>query len=51
MINLKIEIEIPDQYEEFFDFLEGNFGVKKKAYIEHIVKQEIESRNLDFKIF
>jgi len=48
---LKIEIEIPDQYEEFFDYLEGNFGVEKKVYIEFIVKQEIESRNLDLNIF
>ncbi len=51
MNNLKIEIDIPDEFETFFDYLEGNFGLKRKAYIEHIVKQEIESRNLDLKIF
>ena len=51
MINIKIEIEIPDEYVEFFDYLEGYFGVKKKQYLEHIVKQEIDSRNRDLKVF
>ena len=46
---IKIEIEIPDNYEEFFNYLKQNFNLEKKTYIEDIIKDEIESRKKDFK--
>jgi len=48
---MKIEIDLPDEFEEYFEYLELNYGIKAQDYIKNIVKNEINSRNLDLKIF
>ena len=48
---IKIEIELPLDFEKFFRYLELNFGLKRKDYLEDIIKKEINSRNDDLNIF
>lgn len=48
---MKIEIDLPDKYGKFLEYLELNFGINKKKYLEDIVKLEINSRNRDLKLF
>jgi hypothetical protein len=47
---MKEEIEIPDSYEKYLDYIERNFGVEKDKYLSHIVKKEIKSRILDLNL-
>lgn len=48
---IKVEIEIPDEFEEYFKYLRSNFFVSKKKYIENVVKKEVNSRNDDLNLF
>jgi len=48
---IKIEIELPDKYEEYFKYFKTYFNISKKECIEIIIKKEIESRNDDLGIF
>ena len=48
---IKIEIDLPDDYEKYFEYLEVNFNIKKKEYLEEIIKKEINSRNDELGIF
>ncbi len=47
----KIEIELPDEYNKFLEYLEMYFFIDKEEYIKNIVESEILSRNLDLNIF
>jgi len=47
----KIEIEIPSIYDKYFEYFELYFKIKKKFYLENIIKREIESRNDELGIF
>ena len=51
MNKIKIEIELPDIFKKYFDYLELNFNIKKMEYIENIIKKEINSRNDELGIF
>ena len=51
VIIMKIEIDLPDEFEEYFEYLQLNYGIKIQDYIKKIVKDEINSRNIDLKIF
>ena len=46
-----MEIEIPDEFGEYFKYLRSNFFISKKKYVENVVKEEINSRNFDLKLF
>lgn len=48
---MKIEFDLPDEFKEYFEYLELNYGIKIQDYIKKIVKDEINSRNIDLKIF
>lgn len=48
---MKYEIELPDEFEQFFEYLETYFDVERKTYLENTIKSEIMSRNSDLKIF
>ncbi len=48
---MKIEIDIPDRYEEFFDYIQKYFKISKEKYLRNIIRGEIESRNQDLHIF
>ena len=48
---IKIEIELPNNFQMFFDYLELNFGLNKKNYIEDLIQIEIKSRNEDLNLF
>ncbi|KKK61801.1 hypothetical protein LCGC14_3010680, partial [marine sediment metagenome] len=37
--------------EKYFEYLELNFNIKKKKYLEDIINKEINSRNDDLGIF
>lgn len=49
--NIKIEIELPDIFKKYFEYLELNFNIDKKEYLEGIIKEEINSRNDDLGLF
>ena len=48
---IKIEINLPEKYNKYFEYIEFYFGLKRKEYIENVIKKEIDSRNFDLKIF
>lgn len=50
-IIMKVEIELPDKFQRFFEYLKSNFHLEKEEYIEEIVKEEIISRNSELNIF
>lgn len=37
---IKIEIELPDDYKTFFEYLELNFNIEKKEYLEILVRKK-----------
>jgi len=45
----KVEIEIPEEYKPFLDYIELNFGLKMKDYLKLIIETEIFSRLRDLK--
>lgn len=53
--SLKILIEFKGElarnYKKYFEYLKLNFNINKKEYLEGIIKEEINSRNLELKIF
>jgi len=51
MKKIKVEIEIPDEFEPYFIYLSSNFFISKKKYIENLVKKEVNSRNDDLNLF
>jgi len=51
IIKMKIEIELPDEFEEYFRYLKSNFNLQIKKYCENIIKNEVSSRNNELKIF
>ena len=44
-------IELPDEFEIYLNYLELNFNIEKKEYLEGIIKDEINSRNFDLRLF
>ncbi len=48
---IKIEIEISENFKKYFDYLELNFNIKKKEYLEKVIENEINSRNFDLRVF
>ena len=48
---IKIEIELPENYNKFFKYIELDFGMNAIEYAEMIIKNEIESRNYDLNLF
>lgn len=51
MIKIKVEIDLPDEFEKFFEYLKINFFLGIQDYIRQIVETEVESRNSDLNIF
>ena len=47
----KIEIELPDEFTPFFEYLETYFNVEKREYIKNIIIEEIKSRNQELNFF
>ena len=47
---MKVEIDLPDKYDVFLEYLETYFFIDKKIYLEKVIISEIESRNHDLKI-
>ena len=48
---ITIEIDLPEEFEKFFDYLDAYFSITRKEYLESIVKREINSRNSELGIF
>jgi len=52
---LKLTIEfkgdLARNYKKYFEYLKLNFNIEKKKYIKEIIKDEINSKNYDLKIF
>lgn len=48
---IKLEIEFPNEYHPYFQYLETYFNLNKKDYCEFIIEKEIESRNKDLSLF
>ena len=46
-----IELNLPEEFEEYFKYFETNFFIKRKEYAENVVKKEVNSRNDDLGIF
>jgi len=44
-------LELPDEFKKYFEYLELNYGIKIKEYIEQIIKDEINSRNSELGMF
>ena len=48
---MKIEIEIPDKFKGFLEYIEDYFFIDTQTYLTKIVEREILSRNLDLIFF
>lgn len=48
---MEYTINLPDEFETFFEFIEANLHKDRKEFLEDALKQEIESINLDLDIF
>ena len=46
-----IELNLPEEFEEYFRYLSSNFFISKKKYVENVVKKEVNSRNDDLNLF
>jgi len=46
---IAIEIEIPECCKAFLEYIELNFGINIKEYLESIIKTEIHTVFYDFK--
>ena len=46
-----IEIDLPEEFEEYFEYFETNFFIKRKEYAENVVKKEVNSRRDDLNLF
>lgn len=44
---LSINLRLPIELEGFFEYLETYFFVKRRKYLENIIKSEINSRKED----
>jgi len=47
---IKLEIELPEFYNKFFEYIELHFGLCPKKYVEKVIRNEIKSRNLDLNL-
>jgi len=47
---MKIELEIPDNFKNFLEYIETYFFIDKATYLTKIIEGEIESRNFDLNI-
>lgn len=48
---MKIEVEIPIEFQPFFEYIEIYFNLPPKDYLEFIIKREIGSRNSELGFF
>lgn len=51
MIKIKVEIDIPEEFERFFEYFKLNFNISREKYCTERVKEEIISRNDDLNLF
>ena len=46
-----INFNLPEELDEYFEYLKSNYNVDKNKYCKYIIKNEIFSRNSDLNIF
>jgi len=49
-MNIKIELDLPDEFKNYFEYFENYFNINKKQYLEFVIEKEIFSRNEDLNI-
>ncbi|KKM23037.1 hypothetical protein LCGC14_1619290 [marine sediment metagenome] len=50
-VSLEFKGDLAKNYKKYFEYLELNFNIEKKKYLEETIKDEINSKNFDLKIF
>jgi len=48
---MKIEVDIPIEFQPFLEYIEIYFNCPPKDYLEVIIKREIQSRNSELGLF
>ena len=51
MTKIRIIIDLPDEFENYFSYIEANFSLSRELYLESLIEKEIISRNSELGLF